>query len=58
VNTWPRLRDLRYGAIISSASLGPRKMTVLAYIDATLLTPTCQEIAPPLTYVRYWITRR
>lgn len=51
-------RVRRYGEIISGASLWPRKITVLPYIDSTLLMPSTLAIAPPITNVAYWMTRR
>ena len=51
-------RRRRYGETINGASLCPRKMTVAAYIDSTLLTPSSRAMAPPMTKVTHWTTRR
>ncbi len=47
VNSWPLRSDLSHGAIISGASLCPRKITTAANVASIRLTFSSHEIAPP-----------
>ena len=57
-NSSERVSLLRYGLIMSGASLWPRKITVDANTDSILDVPMILFSAVPNTCTKTWMTRR